>query len=86
MNHRKQNPFADKLGKLADHIAEELLSAGNSYGFQQRLDGFKALTTYWATTEKVAAKAPPEEPEDALSFEKWSKKLIGDKDENQPTN
>lgn len=77
MTRRKTEPFAERLEVLAHSIVTDLISAGSGMSLQQRIDGFKALTSYWVAAEKVAAKLPPEEDDNLTSFSKWRDKIAG---------
>ena len=76
---KRRVDFGEQLEKLAKNLATELASAAASeIGLGQRIDAFKALTTYWATAERVAAKTPDEPDRDGIaSFSKWKEKIGG---------
>ena len=74
MSKRRTLPFAENLEQLASQLVTELLSARPGMSLGQRIDAFKALTSYWGVAERVEAKKPQED-EDDISFAKWQDKL-----------
>ena len=78
---RRTKTFADNLEHFAQNLVQELISVvPGQVGLGQRIDAFKALTSYWATAEKVAAKLPVEDDTtNTVSFDKW-RKAVGEQD------
>lgn len=56
-----KDDLADKMEKLAETLADDL--KGNGEPPKARIDGFKALTTYFTATRKLNLKNPDDDEE-----------------------
>lgn len=74
MSRRKRMTIGDKLDALAESIID-LLRENKEIPFDQRIDAFKALTTYRLGMGRLDAKLPEEPDPNAASFDKWKSQL-----------
>lgn len=70
---RKTDPLATELAKLALKIAEDANHVETAT--EDRLDAFKALTTYHVNVTKINAKIDPDEDENASNFNNYRNRL-----------
>ena len=66
MTKKPADDIGAKLATLALDIATK--AAGENVPLVDKLDSFKALTTYYVNTTKVAAKTTPEDEEGETNF------------------
>lgn len=83
MSRRKRKTIGDKLDELAESIIDKLL-ADDDIALDQRVDAFKALTTYRLGMGRLDAKLPEEADANGASFDKWKSELRGVDGQQQP--
>ena len=67
----------DEVGQGLSQLAESLLDACNKgeVGFDQRLDAFKAVTSYYVGVAKIKAKTDDDDNSGVPNFERFTRDI-----------